>query len=150
MKKNNKGFTMLETLIASTLIVSTLVFLYVQFNSLLTNYNESFTLNTVQGIHNAKQLAKYYKLNPTKYCSSYASKPCINSMSEVSEIYQLLNVSNSLMVFDKKNQDLDFSSVSSICQEKCQKFIKNIRANTGRPRLVVIYNDQTIASVVIE
>lgn len=150
MKKNNKGFTMLETLVASTLIVSTLVFLYIQFNNLVTGYDESFQFNTVQGIHHAKQLVKYYQTNPTKYCSSYAAKPCLNDSSQVSSIYQLLNVSNSILVYDMKSQDLDFSGISSVCQEQCQKFIKKVRTNTAKPRLVVIYQDHTFASMVIE
>ena len=54
MKKNNKGFTILETLITSTLIISTLVFLYVQFSNLKQNYQESFEFNTVRGIHKSK------------------------------------------------------------------------------------------------
>lgn len=150
MKKNNKGFTMLETLIASTLIISTLVFLYVQFNNFLTSTHESFEFNTVEGIHKARQLAQYYKKHPSFQCNSYIEKPCINDRTTVSEIYQLLGVSNSILIYDSPSQNLDFSSVNSICNETCQKFIKNVRTDTSETRLIVIYNDQSFATMLIE
>ena len=67
MKKNSNGFTILETLITSTLVISTLVFLYVQFNNLERNYDDSFRFNTVNGIHKAKELSKYYQANPDNH-----------------------------------------------------------------------------------
>ena len=72
MKKNSNGFTILETLITSTLVISTLVFLYVQFNNLERNYDDSFRFNTVNGIHKVKELSKSYQANSSKKCTNYS------------------------------------------------------------------------------
>lgn len=59
MNKNNKGFMLLETLIVSTIILSTLVFLFVQFTNIKTSYEISFRYNTVPGIYMAKEISDF-------------------------------------------------------------------------------------------
>jgi len=59
MKKNNKGFMLLETLIVSTIILSTLIFLFIQFSNIKTSYEISFTHNTIPGIYIAKELSDF-------------------------------------------------------------------------------------------
>ena len=53
MKKNEKGFVLLETLIVTTFVVSTLIFLYTQFSNIKTSYDASFRYNTVEGLYDA-------------------------------------------------------------------------------------------------
>ena len=152
MKKNNKGFTILETLITSTLIISTLVFLYVQFSNLKKNYQESFEFNTVRGIHKAKELAKFYKNNKSLRCTFSSTTPCVNN-ADTDEEYQIFNVlklSNSILMSDYSDYNIDYTSVSSVCDENCQKFANKVRTNTTYARLVVIYSDGTYASVLIK
>ena len=42
MKKNNRGFTLVETLVVSSFIVGILVFLFAQFSKLKKSYDASF------------------------------------------------------------------------------------------------------------
>ena len=49
-KKNNKGFMLVETLIVATFLVTTLLFIYVQFNNITRTYDTSFRYNTVNGL----------------------------------------------------------------------------------------------------
>ena len=42
MKKRNKGFILLETLVVSTFIITLLIYLYVQFSNLKKSYDISF------------------------------------------------------------------------------------------------------------
>lgn len=149
MKKNNKGFTMLETLIAATLIISTLVFLYVQFNNLNQSYAESLKFNTVQGIHSANQLASFYRNHTDYQCSGYITKPCLNSRELVDSIYLKLNIKNTILMLDSRETEVDFSEISNICDLDCQTFIKKVRTETAETRLIVIYQDNTFASVLI-
>lgn len=150
MKKNNKGFTMLETLITSTLIISTLVFLYVQFNNLKRNYDDNFRFNTVQGIYNAKELVKFYKNNPGAQCD-FSTNPCINPLnSDSTRMYTILNIKNSIMMSDLTSNTIDYSKILSACNQNCQRFISKIKTNTSNTRLVVIYKDNTFASVLIK
>lgn len=146
MKKNSNGFTILETLITSTLVISTLVFLYVQFNNLERNYDDSFRFNTVNGIHKAKELSKYYQANPDKKCA-YGVSICLNANNEV---YDILNIQNSYLMSDLKASKIDFSKIQDTCDEGCKRFIKRIKTDTNDTRLVVKYNDGTYASVLIK
>ena len=146
MKKNSNGFTILETLITSTLVISTLVFLYVQFNNLERNYDDSFRFNTVNGIHKAKELSKYYQINPDKKCA-YGVSICLN---ESNDVYNILNIQNSFLMSDLKTSEIDFSKIQDTCDEGCKRFIKRIKTDTNDTRLVVKYNDGTYASVLIK
>lgn len=146
MKKNSNGFTILETLITSTLVISTLVFLYVQFNNLERNYDDSFRFNTVNGIHKAKELSKYYQANPDKKCA-YGVSICLNPSNDV---YNILNIQNSFLMSDLKTSEIDFSKIKDTCDEGCKRFIKRIKTDTNDIRLVVKYNDGTYASVLIK
>lgn len=146
MKKNSNGFTILETLITSTLVISTLVFLYVQFNNLERNYDDSFRFNTVNGIHKAKELSKYYQINPDKKCA-YGVSICLN---ESNDVYNILNIQNSFLMSDLKTSEIDFSKIQDTCDEGCKRFIKRIKTDTTDTRLVVKYKDGTYASVLIK
>lgn len=146
MKKNSNGFTILETLITSTLVISTLVFLYVQFNNLERNYDDSFRFNTVNGIHKAKELSKYYQINSDKKCA-YGVSICLN---ESNDVYNILNIQNSFLMSDLKTSEIDFSKIQNTCDEGCKRFIKRIKTDTNDTRLVVKYNDGTYASVLIK
>lgn len=146
MKKNSNGFTILETLITSTLVISTLVFLYVQFNNLERNYDDSFRFNTVNGIHKAKELSKYYQANSDKKCA-YGVSICLN---ESNDVYDILNIQNSFLMSDLKTSEIDFSKIQDTCDEGCKRFIKRIKTDTNDTRLVVKYKDGTYASVLIK
>src|SRR5574344_1738439 len=62
-KSNNKGFMLLETLIVSTVILSTLVFLYIQFVNVKSSYEVSFRYNTIPGLYMAKEVSTYLTEN---------------------------------------------------------------------------------------
>lgn len=59
MKKIKKGFMLVETLVVSIFILSTLVFLFVQFQTIKKSYERSFTYNTVEGLYATSNVAKY-------------------------------------------------------------------------------------------
>ena len=46
MKKNNRGFTLVETLVVSAFIVGILIFLFSQFSRLKSSYEASFEYYT--------------------------------------------------------------------------------------------------------
>ena len=60
MKKgNNLGFMLTETLIVSTFITVTLLYMFVQFQQINRNYNRTFTYNTVNSLYSAEQIRTY-------------------------------------------------------------------------------------------
>ena len=75
MKKNSKAFALVETLIVSTIIASILIYMFVQFNKLDENYNESFRYNDVDDL---------YKLDSIKeYINSLDNESIINIGSKI-------------------------------------------------------------------
>lgn len=59
MKKNNRGFTLVETLVVSSFIVGILIFLFSQFSKLKKSYDASFEYNTVPALYKAKNINRY-------------------------------------------------------------------------------------------
>lgn len=58
-KSNNKGFMLIETLIVSLFVATTLIYLYVQFVNLNSAYTTSFTYNTVDGLYALDDIRDY-------------------------------------------------------------------------------------------
>lgn len=63
-KSNNKGFTLLEVLIVSVVILSTLIFMYTQFLNINNSYKRSFTYDNVPSLYMAEEIGLYI-LNST-------------------------------------------------------------------------------------
>ena len=59
MKKNNKGFTLIETLIVSTFVAATLTYLFIQINNTLTNYDITYRYDSINAIYNANTIRSY-------------------------------------------------------------------------------------------
>lgn len=73
MRKNNKGFMLIEVIVTSTIVLTTMILLYSSFNRLSNNY---------------KTRNSYYNLDAT-----YATKEMINSMlkNEEGNINEFIN-----------------------------------------------------------
>lgn len=63
MKKRNKGFMLIETLVVSTFIITVLIYLYVQFTNLKKSYDISFRYDTISGLYGAKEIDKFINNN---------------------------------------------------------------------------------------
>ena len=59
----NKGFVLVETLVASTVILGALIFLFIQFSTIKNAYDKSFRYNTIPGLYSAKVLATFLEEN---------------------------------------------------------------------------------------
>lgn len=63
MKKNVKGFMLAETLVVASFISVTLLFLFVQFRTVIKNFNESSKYNTVNALYVTNEIKNYLKEN---------------------------------------------------------------------------------------
>ena len=88
MKKNSKAFALVETLIVSTIIASILIYMFVQFNKLDENYNESFRYNDVDDLYKLDSIKEY-----------------INSLDNESIINICSKINNDDMIVMNKNDD---------------------------------------------
>lgn len=63
MKKNVKGFMLAETLVVASFISVTLLFLFVQFRTIIKNFNNSSHYNTVNTLYLTNQIKDYLQEN---------------------------------------------------------------------------------------
>lgn len=82
MKKNNKGFMLAEVFIVSSFVLGVLVYMFVQTNSIMRNYNRSFSYDTVQGLYITNEVKKF--LNYSGYDKGELANAC--------DSYQIFNV----------------------------------------------------------
>ena len=59
MKKNSKGFTLVETLIVSAFVIGTLTYLFIQINNAKTNFDISFKYDDVNDVYNTKIVCNF-------------------------------------------------------------------------------------------
>lgn len=78
MKKNNKGFMLVEVIVTSTVILTSMVVLYSGFNKLYTKYQAKNFYYSIDGVYATKEMASYLLehdfntfLNDTLYSSRY-------------------------------------------------------------------------------
>lgn len=58
MKKREKGFMLVETLVVSTMVSTILVILYLQFNTIVRNFNKDFHYNSVNDLYAVQSMKK--------------------------------------------------------------------------------------------
>ncbi len=151
MKKNN-GFMLFETLIVSSLILGTLVFLYVQITSIKKSYNTSFRFDTVEGLYKADQIAKY--LEKTGYSSIKTALAGKSYIDITSCVYSSTLCSNLLKEADVKkiifavNDPALLKENLSEFKKDFKKYIQLLKKTKTKYdyRIIVEYNDKTFAS----
>lgn len=168
MNKNNKGFMLLETLIVSTIILSTLVFLFVQFTNIKTSYEISFKYNTVPGIYIAKELSDFLLENNIDSDLSNKLDENENGFINITSHTDINNGENSFyqtmitnmniksVIYTSDNLEnlktyLNSNSVDkTIFTEKFKEFIFSLKTNsTSNNRLIIMFNDNTFVSIII-
>lgn len=60
MKKNNKGFMLVEAIITSVVIAAAMISLYSTFNKLYTSYNKNSSYHNIDGIYATKVTINYF------------------------------------------------------------------------------------------
>jgi len=161
MKKN--GFMLFETLVVSTIILGTLIFLYVQFSTIKRNYNTSFDYNTIPGLYNAKTLANYlendgyviydFKLSDETINGYINITNCLHSSPMCKKIVNNIGAKNILFVGSNistlKNNLSTSNYDTELFSENFKQFILTINTIeiTGKNRLIIEYNDGTYAAI---
>jgi len=155
-KKDNKGFMLVETLIVSTFIAGVLIFLFIQFSNLSTNFEKSFKYNTVEKIYALQDIAdavikdstymelftaldsdKKRNIDLTNY---YTKNTYAQAMLDFYEI-------KTLYLTHENISTLDTSSYSLAMKEFVDKITYD-RNGSGR-RLIAEFNDGMFATIII-
>lgn len=172
MKKREKGFMLVETLVVSTLVSTILVILYVQFNNIVKNFNKDFHYNSVSNLYatqNIKQFIlsddngnfytnlknllnnsitqdKNYYLKIVNDCSGNVGNSYQTNnctvFKSLTDFYQIKNIIFTMDYVDLK--DTDYDKLSNPNFEKFIKSIKNISSAKVDENNKVIYDYRII------
>lgn len=166
VKKNNqKGFLLVETLVASIFILGSLVFLFVQFRNVNQSYQISFKYNTVDALYASENLKKFYlndnfenmaqlyRTNKLKYIDlTTCPSSMIKEVSYCQKLIEILDVKTVLFT-DSDTNYIDKVLETSSIEPSLKRFIKYIKNDDEgvllKYRLIVEMNDGTFASIKI-
>ncbi len=155
MKKNSKGFMLVETLVATTIIVSALLFLYIQYSTITNNYNESFTYNTTNGLYSAYNIKNYILEDGYENLVSELSDEEYIDITSCQDDYfddedyclslvANMNIVKLLFTFENV-ENIDYN-----VNDKFKKFInKIVFDDTGEYRLLIQFRDNTFATILL-
>jgi hypothetical protein len=170
MKKEKNGFVLVETLIVSVFIVTTLIFLFIQFQKIETGYSTTFKYNMTDNLYKVYNIRKYL-LDGLSTTSNYQS--VVSTFLTGSDHYYDLSNCNASVISDNRNyclslfEKLDVKTVLFtredltdlkndlnnlyFISEDMKSFIRYIKydGNVAEYRLIVEFNDGTFASLKI-
>lgn len=161
MKKNNKGFTLLETLIVSTFVVGTLTYLFIQINNAKTNYDITFRYDSINAIYNAKNITYFLRENGYSNLISLLSSSRLGyvdiststNVNGNSSYYTLLldSVNAKTVLFTTENMTTLKSTINdSAYSEELKRYVSRLDFDSDLQnmyRVIIEYEDNTFSSV---
>lgn len=170
MKKRNKGFMLIETLVVSTFVITVLIYLYIQFVNLKKSYDISFRYDTIPGLYNTKEMDKFINnaygyadfleevdSNDNKYIELVDKGKCdylyfSNNVNYCENLVEKLNIKTLLFTstnIDKLKEKLKTNNPYS---NDLYIYIKNLNLKNIENSYILIseFNDNTFSYIKIE
>jgi hypothetical protein len=171
MKNKLKGFILIETLIVSVFVISTLVFLYAQFQKIEQGYEKTFIYNTTDNLYKVYNIRVFLldglNSTPSNYSNVlgafltssdtyYNLTGCPAAQILLNKAYcdRLLDqLGVKTVIFTKDDlTDIkaDLNNLYFISEDK-KEFIKHLKISgtPGQYRLIVEFNDKTFGTLKI-
>lgn len=159
MKKNNKGFTLIETLIVSTFVIGTLTYLFIQIDNTITNYDITFRYDNINSIYKANQIADFIQrtdfsnliseVNSNGYADITSSAKILGNSEYYNYLLTETNVKT--IIFTKENLETAKNSIkNSSYSEELKRYITKHDSNTSSKSkylIIVEFKDNTFASI---
>ena len=156
MKKNSKGFTLVETLIVSAFVIGTLTYLFIQINNSITNYDIAFKYDAVNDVYNTNVIKNYISDNgyidlKNKMNNGYLdiTDYVIGNIS----YYELIkkNTNSKRILFVNENmieikKNLNNTDFSEELKRYISRYDNNTTLTTGYI-IIIEYNNDHIASL---
>jgi len=151
---------LVETLIVATFLVTTLLFIYVQFNNINKSYDNSFRYNTVNGLYTAKNIIKYIStdgIDRLKTAMVENDLELINITNCSNEYFTesnycsiLINSSNIKTVLFTRENLSSLKDKTTNLDQTMVDFIEYINyEETLGYRVIIEFNDNTFATLKI-
>lgn len=164
MKKNNRGFMLVETLIVSVFILSTLIFLYVQYQKITQGYDVTYKYNPTDRLYATYNIKDYILRNgyenlvvalsnsDDKYIDiTTCQTEYLSNTDYCQSLLNFLNVKQ--VIFTRENTTELVSDLKniSLLSESMKDFIRYIKYSNQptKYRLIVEFNDDKYASLKI-
>lgn len=174
---NNRGFLLAESLVVSTFVLTVLIFLFVQFQNLMTSFKNSYNYNNVESIYDLGAMESYLlnaqdenntlrnQLNGKMYLIIYEeekeSGTCNDNLSLKAEnrsFCEKIADATRLKKLIYTDSDIDIikdylnKNEDSNIDESMKDFINKIKTVKidGKGRLIGEFNDGTFATIAID
>lgn len=166
MKKNNRGFTLVETLVVSSFIVGILIFLFAQFSKLKQSYDASFEYNTIPALYKAQNINRYvFSSGNNLLISELEKSPAgfiditecpmdyLDKIDYCSQLFSDLGVVAVLVTKEttfKTGLQEYLKTNNTAYHEKLYQFVKQLSINSANYagyRLIVEFEDDNFATV---
>lgn len=163
--KNKKGFTLVEVLVVSIFIITTLVFLFTQFLNLKKSYDNILIYNTVDGLYGTKNINDYLNtsnlmmkdiidtvdMNDYIDISDCSKSPLIyedfcNNLYSSLDVKKVIVTHEDLVKF--KNVLKDNKNYSENLKQYINK--TTVKGFENSYRLIVEYNNNNVSSIIME
>ncbi len=160
MKKSKQGFTLTETLLVSTFVIGTLVYLYVQFSNIKKNYDMSFERDTIPELYYVQNINSYLSktdisnitnaLSTNEYIEIESCSFTISSETYCRNLMEMANVKKAIVVkadLTNLKQQLQ-ETIANPFSEKMYQYILSLpNSNIQKQRLIVEFINGTVASL---
>lgn len=160
MKKNSRGFTLMETLIVSTFVIGTLVYLFVQFSNIKKTYDVSFKRDTISGIYYTKNIISYLEkidikditnvLETKTYVEIENCSFTVSFENYCTELMTLAGVKKAIVTKDDLTDlktELKSSTTNPFSEGMYQYILSMSTPKIEKNRVIIEFNDGTFASL---
>ena len=151
-KKNNKGFMLAETLIVTTFVAGVLIFLFIQFSSLSSSYNEYYNYNTTENMYALEDIKDYIMSDTNIYnkikdnisASTYMNISSCEDFTNKDYCKKLLQLENIKELYVMANK----FNIQKLSDEDMNSFIKKISTEENETyRLIAKFNNNSLATI---
>lgn len=129
MKKNNKGFMLIEAIVSGTIVLTSMIVLYSIFNKLHTKYNEKNNYYNIDAVYATKETINYLMKNDFE--------KNINNIFENSNNFVLIG-DNECQLKNKTKEDIEIN-LENINTNFCEK----IQLLYGVKNMIIAEYDKT-------
>ena len=160
MKKNRKGFTLIETLLVSTFVIGTLVYLFVQFSNIKAVYDTSFKRDMIPDLYYVQNINLYLsKTNISTILTSLEQNNYVEIQdctfteeSYCSHLMEIANVKKAIVVKDDVTalqEELQNATTNPFSETMYQYILNLSTYGLDAIRVIVEFNNGSVASLLM-